>query len=341
MKSKKIGFTGMCIALFMSYVEVHLFDVFKEKLIFILAFIPETLTGLIANTVDFTIVVAANIGLLCLLRKIFDYLKSQYAVVSKIVCYFKSKSNLYVVIITFVLVIVLSFSMVYADALYRTKDSTPPTITVTHSENTVIKTKQYEKPVVYHVYFSDETKVQKIFFDETFVDIDNCTANIIVDQDDDGHYIIAINDIEGETGLQHVTIKKGAVIDSCGNRSKQVELSTFYLYNNDNEVDLTPPQIILTPVASDGRSSLIFEMDFVDDKELLSIYILPEHVIPIGFSADIRIERVDFDTKRIVLDNIVRHNEDKPCELVIASGVAIDAWENKSEPYIMQDLVFE
>ena len=340
MKSKNIGFTGLCVALFMSYIEVHLFDVFKEKLMLMLVYIPETLTGLIANTVDFTIVVAANISLLSLLRKAFEYLKNKYSNFMKIVYFLDQKKRLCVVIITLVLVIALSFSMVYVDTLYKTQDNTPPAITVTHSENTVIKAKQYETPVVYHVYFSDETKVQKTYFDETSVYIDNCTANIVVDQEEDGHYIIAISNIEGETGLRYVIIKKGAVIDSRGNRSKEVKLSTFYLYNNDDEVDLIPPRVTLTQIEKDNKSALIFDMDFADDKELLSIYILPEHIIPIGFSADIRIVSVDFDTKRIILDNIVCYNKNKPCELVVVSGVATDAWNNKSEPYIIQDLIF-
>lgn len=340
MNIKFLSIPKILFATLLTIIQIQLFDVFK--LIKILtAYVPKTYITLIENYLDIGVIFGFNLFLISVLTTGWEHLIAKYAFFSKISSFLKSKKLFVCILSVFLVILIIPFLIFIIDIKYSLDDYSPPTISSKMTSNSVVMSKQYENPIVYHLIFDDETNIQCVFFDESYVTINDCSADISINQLEDFHYVLSMNNIDGQTGEHQVTIKEGAVIDASGNASNEVKLSVFYLYDSEDEVDTISPQVQVEKIKGQNDSCLTFDISCIDDNDLSSVYIHPDDVILIGFEADVKIEITKNAGRRIILSNLSYPETLSDCKLVISSGIATDAWGNKSAPYIIDNLEFE
>lgn len=331
MEKSKINIIQWLGALILTMLEVQIIDSIGW-LNQVIAFIPDTYISLIEKP-SFVAVWAFNAKVLQWGQKGFSALCGKFPLLLK--CADRIKGSKLTPWIGIVLTVVaLSFPLSFISSKYKETDHTLPTVVATRPENWVIKAKQYEVPLVYHFYFDDESGIQKVFFNEDYLIMDGFTADTTISEAEENHYVLSLCNIDGKTGEYRIKIKPGAVVDVGANISKELTLGSFYLYWDESEVDLTAPEISVTPLETADISTMVFEVQFFDDRALASTSLLPKHIILVGFQADVEVTGTL--TRTITLSNIREYSNEEPCKIIIAAGVAEDEWGNKSNYYVSQ-----
>ena len=133
-----------------------------------------------------------------------------------------------------------------ADNAFKISDSTIPTIMIKVPENNIIASEQYDTPLIYHVYFDDETELKEINFTADSIDLGDVTADVNINKVTDTEYVLSLSNIVGESGAHHITLKEGIAKDIVNNETKSVEAKKFYLYNKESDIDNESPKINFT-----------------------------------------------------------------------------------------------
>lgn len=231
----------------------------------------------------------------------------------------------------FILALVLGSCFVFVlkmgDNAFKISDSSIPTIMVKPPENNIVAAKQYDSPLVYHVYFDDETELKEINFSAESIDLGDVTADIQINKVTDNEYALTLSNIVGETGAHFITLKDGIAKDIANNVTESVDCRKFYLYNNENEIDREAPEINFTQ-NNTTENTAQFNVNITDNNEIYRTTLTEKNIILVGFSADILIER-DLHNYTIKLSNIEKHDDN--FMVILTSGVATDTWDNSTE----------
>ncbi len=231
----------------------------------------------------------------------------------------------------FVLLLVLISCSIFVVKMgndaFKISDSSIPTIMVKPPENNIVATEQYDSPLVYHVYFDDETELKEVNFSADSINLGDVTADIHINKITDKEYALTLSNIVGETGAHSITLKDGIAKDIANNVTRSVDCKEFYLYNNENEIDREAPKISFTQINATENTAQ-FNVSITDNNEILSTRLTEKNIILVGFSADILIER-DLHNYTINLTNIEKHGD--KFMLILTAGVATDTWDNSTE----------
>lgn len=221
-------------------------------------------------------------------------------------------------------------------------DATVPTVAVTKPASQTVQARQYETPVVYHVFFDDENELpDDLPFDASFVKLNGFQADVsVIKTEKKGEYVLSLSNVAGSNGRHQVTIREGAAKDRAGNPSAKVTTPPFYLHDRPENVDREPPTLQVTgvpqTVAPGGRMEIV--VGIADNAELSSTALLSGDVIPIGFTAQIAITRSTGRYEIVFSD--LRPDGKEECCFAIVSGIAVDAWDNLSETFVSDSFVF-
>ncbi len=222
----------------------------------------------------------------------------------------------------------VTFAFVTAEKALKISDTVIPTVGITSPKNNVIASKQYDTPLIYHFCFDDETELKEVNFTTDSIDLGNITAEININKVSDTEYVLSLSNIVGESGAHSITLNEGVAKDRAGNVNKSVSTKSFYLYNEESDIDKEAPTINFKQINSNDDKTALFNISITDDNELSSTRLNEKDLILIGFSADIDIER-DLNNYSVKLTNIKK--TDKNCLVVITNGIAKDSWNNSSE----------
>lgn len=239
--------------------------------------------------------------------------------------FFKHRKKFHVALVAFCC---LALAGATASKAIKISDKTIPVINSVKSENNIIATEQYETPLVYHIAFEDETELKEVDLTVESVDIGDVTAEIDINKVSEKEYVLSLSNIVGSSGPHYISLKAGIAKDGAGNETESIDLDTYYLYNEESEIDREAPQINITQLESKKNNEVILNIDITDNSGIGSTIFNKENLVTVGFTADIEIERA-VENYRIKLTNIQKNDEN--CLVVVTSGVATDYWNNISE----------
>lgn len=187
--------------------------------------------------------------------------------------------------------------------------------------------------LIYWLSFSDDVKLNKVNLTEEYIHaVDFEYDHIDIHCENDIYKITFVN-VKGANGEHKIYISPGIAIDTSKNYSYGVE-SSFYLYDSEIFIDLLKPELAIYKV--DTPNQLTFRVDAKDNYGVHSFPITKQDITMVGFSADIEITYVptlsNGNSIRIIFFTNVKSTSDSNEKFfIINSGVAKDAFNNKSE----------
>ena len=245
------------------------------------------------------------------------------------------KKNKKVLVRIFISVLFIVSIIVGTTNALLIKDRTPPTIVVTAPSTNTVASQQYDTPLTYHIYLDDEQKLAKAKFNEEFVKLNGFTADIDIKEISEKEFVLSLTNITGEAGACSVTFLEGIASDYGRNKSQEINSKNFYLYNTENDIDNTAPEVHISDLNYIDDNTLLFKVFATDDRDISSVRLVKENLIFKGFTADIEIQNNSGEFL-VTLNNIVKSESDSEYLVILTAGIATDFWNNDSDYFITE-----
>ena len=328
MEKKEISFGKALFAILLGLIELAFLSLFDNLIIGIMNMLPKFIEAMVSGTLTFGGLFALNYWLVCIFTAKFPSASMRITLSLK-----KWRYVTIVVLLICVITAVFGFKLIHT-----TKDTTLPSIISTKPENIIVKSNQFDLPVVYRIFFDDETGLKEVLFDESYVDLEDCTATVTISKINDGECVLSLTNIGGTSGMHQILIKEGAAKDTSNNLSKELLLSPFYLYDTEGDIDSESPLLNIAGVPKTITTNEIIELKITitDNRERISTRLAEKDIVLRGFSADINIDKTKNGYK-VRFNNIEVNDKNGRCGFIIVSGVGEDAWGNESKPFISED----
>lgn len=222
-------------------------------------------------------------------------------------------------------------------------DNTPPTISIGRpypaQNNNLICS---GSDITFDIYVDDETQIKDVYLTSKHINEYIHAVNFNYDKinitETDGKYSVTFVNVEGDNGKHHIYISPGIAVDTNNNYSRGVQSSFFYLYNDENDIDMSAPAMTISaPTIVD--STVEYRIAVNDNIGIHSFALTERDITTIGFSADIKIEYVSTssskDSVRIIyFTNIKSTSNSSEKYFIINSGVATDNFDNQTKAKI-------
>lgn len=222
-------------------------------------------------------------------------------------------------------------------------DNSPPTVNIgrpypAQNNNLICNSSD----ITFDIYVADETQIKDVYLTQEHINKYIHAVNFNYDKmnidETDGKYRVTFVNVEGDNGKHHIYISPGIAVDTNNNYSRGVQSHFFYLYNDENDIDMSAPAMtISTPTIVD--STVEYRIAVNDNIGIRSFALTERDITTIGFSADIKIEYVSIssskDSVRIIrFTNIKSTSNSSEKYFIINSGVATDNFDNQTKAKI-------
>ncbi len=321
--SKKEKINTSISGTFLSFLEVIVIQNFDFLQFFSDKVLDEPLSSLVTTVLCTAILLFINIkGGMTILNK---FPKLQNFI----------RKNKKVLLRVFISVFFIVTAIVGTTNALLIKDKTLPTIVVSAPSDNTIASQQYDTPLTYHIYLDDEQKLAKTKFNEEFVKLNGFTADIDIKEISEKEFVLSLTNITGEAGACSVTFLEGIASDYGRNKSQEINSKNFYLYNAENDIDNTAPEVHISDFNYIDDNTLSFKVFVTDDRDVSSVRLVKENLIFKGFSADIEIQN-NSGKFLVTLSNIVKSESDSEYLVILTAGIATDFWNNHSDYLITE-----
>ena len=226
------------------------------------------------------------------------------------------KINKVYAVMAFVVLIALNFNIFAADKLC-------PSLIVSYNTQEV----EDGESIIYTVTAADNERVASFVLSSGNIKLNGFTANIKVVEVSDNKKEIHLSNVQGTNGAKSITLATGVAVDASGNKSEAVTSGSFTLTNADR---LNPSVVVSynTTKVTDG-GSIIYTVTAADNERVASFVLSSGNIKLNGFTANIKVVKINDNKQEIHLTNIQGTNGAK--SITLATGVAVDASGNKSE----------
>ena len=184
--------------------------------------------------------------------------------------------------------------------------------------------------VIYTVRFSDETKLGKIHFDESYVVLNGFTANIAVSGTGKIREVLLTN-VQGVADYNnYITVKAGAAEDAAGNETVSTNSKVFTIL--EKAKDTIAPVVKISaanPKSVYAGGTVKYTVTFTDNVKVTDVNLIASKIELVGFTADVSV-KVDGVKSAIVTLKNIKGNAGINKYIKIASGVALDEPGNRS-----------
>lgn len=216
-------------------------------------------------------------------------------------------------------------------------DKTIPTVTISKPSPASVYAGETVK---YTVYFDDETKLDKVNFNSSYVEKHGFNANVSVSGSGDT-YVVTLSNIQGTPDSDnYITIKAGAAQDAAGNKTKAVRSSVFTIVKKNtpkpdpkpDDKDRIPPVVSIgrpSPASVYAGGTVVYNVTFSDNIKVTDVKLIASKVKTIGFGANVSVKVNGLKSAVITLTNI-KGNVGVHKYITIDAGVALDAQGNRS-----------
>lgn len=222
-------------------------------------------------------------------------------------------------------------------------DDTPPTINIGRpypaQNNKLICS---GSDITFDIYIADETQIKDVYLTSKHIKEYMHAVNFNYDKinisETDGKYSVTFVNVEGDNGKHYIYISPGIAVDTNNNYSRGVQSHFFYLYNDENDIDMSAPAMTISaPTIVD--SMVEYRITVNDNIGIRSFALTERDITTIGFSADIKIEYASTssskDSVRIIcFTNIKSTSNSNEKYFIINSGVATDNFDNQTKAKI-------
>lgn len=186
--------------------------------------------------------------------------------------------------------------------------------------------------ILFDLYLDDETELRTANISAEYIRACDFDYDEIIVNKVDHKYTIMLTNVTGSLGAHHIYIAPGTAIDAADNYSKELTSAAFYLYENENEIDTIPPQLNISEAVINDNS-VEYRITVSDNMDLSSVFLRPENITPVGFTADISVDFDSTHSTRIIRFTNIQVSSDEAFApfFVVDSGIAVDTFGNKSK----------
>lgn len=216
---------------------------------------------------------------------------------------------------------------------FTTTDSRPPIVTILKRQSKYLVKNRSD--AVFFIFIHDENISKFNLSEENYIIANNFEYgdfNVEKYDSDKNLYKVTFYDVRGTNGEKKIYIAPGVAIDHYNNYSLSCETS-FFLYDDEKNIDTSPPEIILS-APKITETSVEYYFRFYDNIEIVSRKLDKDDITMVGFSATIEI---DWITKIIYFKDIQSTSDSNEKYIIINSGVATDAFNNRSNAVVSQN----
>lgn len=215
----------------------------------------------------------------------------------------------------------------------RPGDSTAPSVVLSHpiseKNDTMVRAGTSVRLLL---MFSDETELGKVTVtEETVRALGFRYDRFEVTEHQNGTYTVRFVNVSGDNGECSVYVAPGAAVDANHNYSFGVQSTSFYLYDDEKNIDTVRPEIVISaPEILDDAVEYRVEVD--DNVGIRSFAINKNDITTVGFTATVEVAFLQNSSERSVriirLRNIQSTSESGEKYIIIDSGVAEDEFGN-------------